>query len=60
MSDQTWGDLVRSVAAEYGVTDLSDADVDNVLWEQTPFPLATRDLVEPALHEFFAEVTGGD
>jgi hypothetical protein len=52
-----WCDLVRSIAKEHGRPSPSDEEVEYVLWEQTPFPLAGTDLVVPALHRFFAEVT---
>jgi hypothetical protein len=34
---QTWADLARSVAWEFGI-DLSFDDADYILWEHTGFP----------------------
>lgn len=50
----TWADWVRLVAAEHGVHDLSEDDIDVLLWERTAFPVAGPDHVRPQLAQLFA------
>lgn len=51
----TWRELVRSIAAEYGVTELDDDTCDYMLWERTAFPICGRDEVIRQLHDIFQE-----
>ncbi len=54
---QTWADLARSVAWEFGI-DLSFDEADYVLWEHTGFPSFwrgdPRECATEQLREFFA------
>ena len=58
-SSQTWAELTRDVAREFGLT-LSDDEVDYALWEHTGFPYFWQgDPVEcctAQLREHFASI----
>lgn len=49
---ETWGDMVRRVAADYG-RQPDDDEVEFVLWEHTAFPFDTPDRVERQVREFY-------
>jgi hypothetical protein len=45
----SWRDWARQVAAEVGVTGLTDAQLDWLMWERTPFPMGDTATVRAAL-----------
>lgn len=51
--NRTWADVVRDVAAEFGRFDVTDDEVDWILWERTPWPMAPLPMVEDALRLHF-------
>lgn len=49
----TWFDLVRIIAFAHGITDLSETDMDWILWEYTAFPLADAAYIAGQLDNVF-------
>jgi hypothetical protein len=52
--DETWLGLVRHVADNHQVSDLTDREIDHILWEYTAYPFADADYIERQLHELFS------
>lgn len=52
-SSITWQALVYNAGAQYGVRNLTDRDVDFILWERTAFPVCGLDHTVKQIHEFF-------
>ena len=51
----SWRDLARSVAAEEGRGEISDADADRLLWNQTAFGVSSDvELITRQLREALA------
>lgn len=57
MSDKTWSEMVRRIAAVYDAPELTDDEVEFILWERTAFPFDTPDRIEQQVREFMVEVT---
>lgn len=55
----SWRDLVRLAAARHGRADLSEEEVDWILWEHTAFPFCTPARICVQLHRFFTAQEGG-
>lgn len=57
---KTYADLVREVAREHGLHDLTEVHVDFLLWERTPWPVSLdEDTITQALHRAFEETPNG-
>lgn len=50
----TWGQWVTNVAAANDIDDLTEFDIDEILWERTAWPMADVDYVKRQLLELFA------
>jgi hypothetical protein len=50
----TWGEWVADLAAANGVSDLSEFDIDELLWEHTAWPVAGIEYIRQQLLELFA------
>lgn len=51
----TWAEVVRAIAAEYGRAEISDEEIDFLLWERTPWPIGGWDSTVAALHVHFKD-----
>ena len=56
----TWIELVRQVAAEHRVKNVSDEQADFILWECTAFPFAGVDYTRQQIHTYFSRMAVGD
>lgn len=52
MASETWGDMVRRVAAEYDLPEPGEGEIHFILWEWTAFPFAEPDHVEEQVREY--------
>jgi hypothetical protein len=55
-----WDTLVRLMACAYGIHQLTDDDVEYLLWERTCFPMGGPAHVIPQLHESIGGIAHGD
>lgn len=55
----SWGELVRRIGAQYNFNDLTDAQVDIILWERTAWPMSGLDHTQKQLHDYFRTTKEG-
>jgi hypothetical protein len=54
----TWGEMVTNLAIAHGIHDLTEKDIDWLLWECTAWPIADVDYVRRQLEELFTNWKG--
>jgi hypothetical protein len=54
----SWGEFVTNIAEANGIHDLTEPDIDELLWEHTAWPMADAAYIQRQLNELFANWKG--
>lgn len=55
MAEMSWRDLTRAIAREHGKENLTDDEVDLVLWEKTAYPFARIAYTAVQIDDYFSD-----